>query len=403
MTAFGDLKVAVEAIRGKAFEYLTKPFDLPSALALVQRAVERHGGDIVKPDNGLADQLQRDLMLGSSPAMQKVYKEVAFAAQSNQPVLIQGEPGTGKSLVAMMVHRMSGRASEPFLFFRPDANRSTESDSELFGTRMPSLEPGEDGLQGPPCQPGLLALAGKGSLVIEEFTELSISTQARVLSAIETGSYQALLSAKRERSQARLLFTTSQDLIGEGMEDEVLEALLSQLRVCCIQLPPLRDRREDIRTLVQAFLAIASPERSQSLSDEALRWLERREWPGNVRELKQFIQHAAVHCNGPVIDVRNFSGIETTEEEESASEGARQELADATRRWLKVKLKKDPTDARYVAANEVGFLHDQCLEVVEHALIRAMLEYYQGNRAAVAARLGLHRTTLRQKMKRYGL
>lgn len=399
MTAFGDLKVAVEAVRGRAFEYLTKPFDLATMLNTVRRAAE--STEESQPRTGHdASPLQHDTMLGDSPAMQGVYKQIAIAAQSDAPVLIDGEAGTGKSLVARMIHRFSNRAAEPLVFFRPDDNHVTESDAELFGTYLPSTVSGSS--SGPNKQPGLMFLAGKGTLVVDEVAQLSIAAQAKLLSAIESGSFQAIASAESDPFRARLLFTSSFDLEGACNDGAVYEPLAAQMRVINIQLPTLRERRGDIRSLAEAFLAMESPEAPKRLSDRALQVLESQPWPGNVRQLKQTLQYAALHARGSVVNPEDLPAMRSQPGDDSSAGSVSGDLEQATRSWLLAHCPHDLPDEGS-AELQSGFLHEQFLAIAERALIQAMLERCGGNRASVASRLGIHRTTLRQKMKRYGL
>lgn len=388
MTAFGDLKVAVDAVRGKAFEYLTKPFDLTTVLNVVERASQNPKAprSLDSKTEAIATQ---ETILGDSAAMQAVYKKIAIAAQSNAPVLIDGETGTGKSLVARMIHRFSLRAAEPLVFFRPDETHTSESDAELFGTCLPtsiSLS------GGPNKQPGLLLLAGSGTLVIDEVTHMSIAAQAKLLGAIESGSFQAIASAEPEPLRGRILFTSSLDLEGASLDGAWYEPLAALMRVINIQLPPLRERLADIRRLAPAFLATSDP--NKRLSERAVRALENQSWPGNVRELKQAIQYATVHARGSVIEPEDLPSFESAAIHE-ASSSTDTMLEQSTRAWLKAH--SEPADVT------AGFLHDRFLAVAERALIHAMLEACGGNRATVAARLGMHRTTLRQKMRRYDL
>lgn len=404
MTAFGDLKVAVEAVRGRAFEYLTKPFDLATVLNLVARAAQSTvpTGSVAKNYEG--SKFAQDTMLGDSPAMQRVYKQIAIAAQSDAPVLIDGESGTGKSLVARMIHRFGNRATQPLVFFRPDADHIMESDAELFGTCLPSAMTGSSmvGSVGPNKQPGLMLLSGQGTLVIDEVVELSIAAQAKLLGAIEAGTYQAISSAESDPFRARLVFTSSFDLEGACNDGELYEPLAAQMRVINIQLPPLRERRDDIRGLAQEFLAMVAGDRRRHFSDAAIQSLESQSWPGNVRQLKQAVQYAAVHARGSIINAEDLPSLESQTADRSITGSYAEHLEQATRSWLQSQCEQE---SRIHGDSEIpaGFLYDHFLAIAERALIQAMLEECGGNRAAVASRLGLHRTTLRQKMKRYEL
>lgn len=400
MTAFGDLKVAVEAVRGRAFEYMTKPFDLAAALNAVHRAAQSVRASAQQSGVDIAKELQQDTMLGDSPAMQGVYKQIAIAAQSDAPVLIDGETGTGKSLVARMIHHFSNRASEPLVFFRPDAEHVSESDAELFGTCLPSMVYGL--AAGASKQPGLMLLSGIGTLVVDEVTELSIAAQAKLLGAIESGSFQAIASAESDPFRARILFTSSLDLESACNDGALYEPLATQMRVINIQLPPLRERRGDIRGLANAFLSMVSADTTKRFSEAAIQILEMQFWPGNVRQLKQAVQYAAVHARGSVVHPEDLPAMESQVVAEQKTDTTAENLERATRSWLMTQCARERREEGS-PETAAGFLYDQFLAIAERALIEAMLEECGGNRAAVASRLGIHRTTLRQKMKRYGL
>lgn len=400
MTAFGDLKVAVEAVRGRAFDYLTKPFDLSTVLSLVDRAAQDARRPMPATVNTSIEKGSHDTMLGDSSAMQGVYKQIAIAAPSDTPVLIEGETGTGKSLVARMIHRFSRRALQPLVFFRPDTEHMTESEGELFGTCLPSTVTGN--ALGPNKQPGLMLLSGEGTLVIDEVVELSIAAQAKLLGAIETGSYQAIASAESDPFRARLVFTSSFDLEGACHDGALYEPLAAQMRVINIRIPPLRERREDIRGLAKAFLAMATPDPRKHFSEKAFQFLESHPWPGNVRQLKQAVQYAALRAPGTLINPEDLPVLEGQPGAQSIAGSAAENLEHATRSWLQAQCDQDKGFRTETEFPE-GFLYDQFLAIAERALIQAMLEECGGNRAAVASRLGWHRTTLRQKMKRYGL
>jgi DNA-binding NtrC family response regulator len=403
MTAFGDLKIAVEAVRGKAFDYLTKPFDLSEAMDSVHRAVGNPRTTTHGPDEELMDPWKQDMILGSSRAMQQVYKQIALASNSEATVLIEGESGSGKSSVASMIHRLSGRAPEPFLFFRPIIDRPSESEAELFGSALPPSKPSLNHDATNVVQPGLLSLAAMGTLVIEEPSALSLGAQAKLLSAMETGCYQPVHSGERVELRARLLFTSSTDLNQAVDEEESLASFVAQIQLFKIVLPPLRERREDIRALVQAFLGAVSPDRRLRITDEAMKSLEPRPWLGNVRELKHTIQRAAIRARGHLIELADVADATSASSILGASGVSAGQLAASTRQWLASQLGTGDAIEPLDASSSSGFLHEECLAVVERALIEEMLQRCDGNRAAIAARLGMHRTTLRQKIKRYGL
>jgi two-component system nitrogen regulation response regulator GlnG len=398
MTAFGDLQTAVDAIHGRAFEYLTKPFDLEIALQSVRRAIAQRRTKISDTNESTAHQIQNGLILGSSVAMQAIYKQIAIAASVDSTVLIEGDRGTGKGIVAAMIHRFSSRSKEPFLSISSVIDRPSDFESELFGSGASELS------TGPLYKTGLIQLASAGTLVVEEIGMVPPSTQLKLLRAIESKTYYPLMTAEAGQLNARLLFTTVHDIDSLAAEGELLEEFRSQLQVYRIALPPLRDRREDIAPMAQAFVAnIASAQGSMQISEQALQELERRDWPGNIRELRQTIQRAAMVATGKVIEIEDLPQVQTVGPGNVSSSIKERQLRDATRMWTIEHLKISQASFSRTEMDTVGTLYEDMLAVVEPSLITQTLEEFSGNRAAAAALLGLHRSTLRQKMKRYGI
>ncbi|MFM8174913.1 MAG: sigma-54-dependent transcriptional regulator, partial [Pirellulaceae bacterium] len=392
MTAFGDLKVAVDAIQGRAFEYLTKPFSLEVGLHTIQRALQQIPLNRPTPDSEMIRQLRQETLLGNSHSMQEVYKQIAVAANIETPVFIEGESGTGKSLVAAMIHRFSRRCGGPFLGYRTVEESRNQCSADLFGMAMATNES--------PVQTGLLQLAADGTLVIEEVGGLPAATQSQILASLETGSFTAVGGSRPIDLRVRLLFTSIHGLETLEGDGDLVPALRSQLDVCVIRIPPLRERIEDIRHLIDGFLAVASDGQPMAITEPAIEQLESRSWFGNVRQLRQAIQYGAVRAKGGVIQLEDLP-IELRHES-SIPDTHDQMLRTATKRWISQRLVSLPNDAAIHSTTQEGFLYEECIALVEEALIEQMMQEMGGNRAAVAQRLGIHRSTLRQKMKRFG-
>lgn len=392
MTAFGDLKVAVDAIQGRAFEYLTKPFSLEVGLHSIQRALQQKPLNRPTPDSDLIRQLRQETLMGNSQAMQEVYKQIAVAANIETPVFIEGESGTGKSLVAAMIHRFSRRCGGPFLGYRTVEESKTQCSADLFGMAVATNES--------PVQTGLLQLAADGTLVIEEVGDLPTATQTQILSALETGRFTAVGGSRPIDLKVRLLFTSRHGLGNLEGDGDLVPALRSQLDVCAIRIPPLRERVEDIRHLIEGFLTVASDGQPIAITGPAIEQLESRSWFGNVRQLRQAIQYGAVRAKGGVIQLEDLP-VEPRHES-STPDTHDQILRTAIKRWISQRMVSLPGDAPATPINQEGFLYEECIALVEEALIEQMMLEMGGNRAAVAQRLGIHRSTLRQKMKRFG-
>lgn len=406
MTAFGDLKIAVDAVKNKAFEYLTKPFALETALHAAERAFRIHSSLQDEASDEL--DLSVDAVLGRAAVMQDVYKQIALAASNDWPVLISGEQGVGKSIVARFIHQYGKRREHPLLTFRPNPDDPIECLCELYGFDLGAnlgVESGaEKSLQNQNhlARLGLLRLAGSGSVVVDEATLLPLSVQTRLLESLESQTFVALSSNRHHSLAARLIFTTSSKWDASLLDDELYPQFYSHLQIHKIHIPTLAEHREDIPLLVRAALqqpAFGGPLR---ITDRAMHELKQRPWRGNIRELNQVLQKAAVKAGASLIDLDDLPPpAYATDGSNSHSEVSR-ELDLVTRRWLNQHL-ADDDDPASPAAERKGFLYEQCVEVVERAMISATLENTQGNRALAAEYLGLHRTTLRQKAKRLGI
>jgi len=424
MTAFGDLKTAVQAVQGSAFEYLTKPFDLEVALQSVQRALAlRHlhpaaipNGDTKSPREAgstgdgkgskshAAELPEAETILGKSPAMQAVYKQIAMAASIDSIVLIEGEEGTGKNLVADRIHEFSQRRDKPLLMISAIPGKDIEFESELFGSGRSE----SDALQ--PLRTGLLELADEGTVLIDEVGAISLTNQLRLIRAIESQSFCRIGDTEPKKLRCRLLFTSSHSVKKLLAEGELDRRLASQLEVFRVELPPLRERRDDIPSMVHIFLNSKSLPAGVRITKQALEELKKRNWPGNIRELRHSIEKAAVRSSGGMIHLEDLPLESSLSNHPSDQPESQLQLERAANAWTTEYLaSKSATDSTEAGSNSgqgeglPGMLYDEFLGVVEPALLKTVLDYLQGNRAAAASMLGLHRSTLRQKMRRYRL
>jgi DNA-binding NtrC family response regulator len=392
MTAFGNLQTAVRAVEEGAFDYLTKPFELEDATDVVRRALaHRHGADAAKrtavPGDNTTDAELTETIVGSSAVMQSVFRQIAFVAQSDASVLILGESGTGKELVARAIHRHSSRTAEPFMPVSLAAMNASSVESELFG-HVKGAFPGATA-----DHKGILELAGAGTILLDEIGDVPISLQLKLLRAIEHQEIIPVGSAKSRRCRFRVLAATNRDpgkLIDEGL---FREDLYFRLNVVRIDLPSLSDRAEDIPDLARHFLNQMTGSRAgSSLSSAALLELSGRDWPGNVRELRNAVEHAAIMARGGTIEVAHLPPADlTTTRSASSSELLQREIS----RWAAQQLQ--PLDS----ADSEAVLYEDLLQLVEPPLLNAVLAHCRNNRAAAARLLGLHRATLRQKLKNH--
>ena len=390
MTAFGNLETAVRAVEEGAFDYLTKPFELSDANDVVRRALEhRHATRTASPEGDSDDAALAETIVGSSPAMQAVFKQIAFVAQSDAPVLITGESGTGKELVARAIHRHSPRSSEPFMPVSLAAMNEASVESELFGHVKGAF------LGATAERKGILEIAGSGTILLDEIGDVPTAVQLKLLRTIEHQEIVPVGSAEPRQCGFRVVAATNRDL-GRLIEEGLFrEDLYFRLGVVKIELPPLRERPEDIPDLARHFLSLmAGKSTDGTLSSSALLELSGRPWPGNVRELRNVVEHAAIMSRGGTIEASHLPPADsTTTRSASSSDVLQREIV----RWASEQLQ--PLDG----AGSEAALYEDVLQLVEPPLLNAVLAHCRNNRAAAARLLGLHRATLRQKLKNHGI
>ena len=414
MTAFGDLPTAVRAMEAKVFEYLTKPFDLDAAITTVERGLASRDSrnaadesalrtDTPSPEHPLSSSDEFEL-LGSSPAMQTVFKRIAMAAITDCPVLICGESGTGKELVARAIHRHSARQNEPYLAVAPVSLNPALIESELFGHERGAFTGADQ------ARRGVFELAGQGTILLDEIGDLPMAQQVKLLRVLEQREYLPVGSSKPREVKSRVLAATHRNLSQFVSDGVFREDLYFRLAVFTIELPPLRERKIDIVPLALRFLQRHGyPANISSLARETIEAMEAYAWPGNVRELRNAMDHAAVLARGNRIHsehLPNMQGAATSKASTNeATFDARFEQL--IRSWVaKQELQLDTSDSTETTDELTGnedesTLYAEFLRTVEPPLLRALLDASQGNRAAVAQKLGMHRSTLRQKMRNY--
>ncbi|WP_435010615.1 sigma-54-dependent transcriptional regulator [Tundrisphaera lichenicola] len=385
MTAFGNLETAVRAMEGGAFDYLVKPFDLDQGTTIIKRALERRRSGPEKPGPGPDG---TEALIGSSPAMQDLFKKIALVAPTDVPVLITGESGTGKELIARAIHRHSARRDRAFLPICPAALSPGLVEGELFGHVRGSFTGANQDRK------GLLELASGGTVLLDEVGDIPLNLQVKLLRAIEHREVTPVGDARPRPTDIRLVAATNQPLDDLMKSGQFRQDLYFRLSVFRIEVPPLRDRRGDIPLLADHFLnrsRFSSGNRTE-ITDEAVEELDSRPWAGNVRELRNAIEHAAVISRGQPIRPEHLPTIGLGTENStrgSSAEGLREQCA----AWA----------SREGSIPEGGSLYERFLEFAEPPLLQAVLRTHRGNRALAAQALGIHRATLRQKLKKYGI
>ena len=396
MTAHGDLSTAVEAVRQGAFDYIAKPFDLAQIERLIGRALAQ---PVAAPTAAI--EVQTDGLVGRTPAMQEVFKRIALVAPSDACVMLAGDSGTGKELVARAIHRYSRRSGGPFVAVNVAALSPTVAESELFG-HVRGAFTGAD-------QPrtGLLVEADGGTLFLDEVADIPLAVQVKLLRALEHGEVLPVGSGRTVRTNFRLITATHQDLPAKVRAGEFRHDLYFRLATFAIELPPLAQRRDDIPLLVEFFaqrLAAKTAGDSPRVAQAAVDELIDRDWHGNVRELRNAVEHALILAQGGVIlpehlppPLPPLHAPAPTARAAVAASPAADPLADLrelVQRWAQQRLR---------SSEGATALYDEFLALIEPPFLEAALKKHHGQCASAARVLGIHRTTLKKKLDQYGI
>ncbi len=384
MTAHSDLDSAVSSYQGGAFEYLPKPFDVDEAIALVKRAVAHHHEQLKNAGSPVETAATPEI-IGESPAMQEVFRAIGRLSNSNITVLINGESGTGKELVAHALHRHSPRASRPFIALNMAAIPKDLMESELFGHEKGAFTGASAQRQ------GRFEQANGGTLFLDEIGDMPLETQTRLLRVLADGEFYRVGGHTPVKVDVRIIAATHQNLERLVAEGKFREDLFHRLNVIRVHIPRLRDRREDIPTLVAHFLVRAARELNvehKVLRPETAAYLQQLPWPGNVRQLENTCRWLTVMASGREILVSDLPPELRNMADSDAAARPAQNWEQALADWARKQL----------AAGGQPLL-DTAMPAFEKIMITCALNHTGGRRRDAAELLGWGRNTLTRKIK----
>jgi len=372
LTGHNDAKQAVECMRIGAADYILKPYMIEELLVIIDRIME-HKDLLIKSEvlEKRSDEKYRNKIIGESDLIKQLLSFAEKAARSESNVLIEGETGTGKELIAEFIHRKSTRAQKPFVVINCASLPDQLIESELFGYEKGAFTDAKAAKQ------GLVEIANGGTLFLDEIGELSLTIQPKLLRFLENGDFRRIGGLTNLNSNVRIIGATNRNLIHEAEQKKFRQDLLFRLNVVTLSIPPLRDRKDDIKILAEHFIKLKSPVRSpRSLSEDALEALKKYRFPGNIRELEHIIERAIIFSEGNIIRALNLFLPESA-----------------------------GNQANLLPHAETILSPDQLvsMEELEKAHISKVLEANKWEQNKTAQMLGISLKTLYNKIKKYNL
>ena len=382
ITAHAQMQSTITAMKEGAYDYLEKPFDIEELKIVIEKAFrDLSMREELKELKKAALETESPQMIGKSPGILKVFKDIGKVAPKDITVLITGESGTGKELVAKAIHFNSGRAHGPFVAINSASIPKELLESELFGYRKGAFTGAVADKK------GKIEAAAGGTLFLDEIAEMESGLQAKILRFLQEREFSPLGGTEIFKADVRIIGATNKNLQEAVSKGLFREDLYYRFNVVQIKMPPLRERKEDIPLLVKFFLREASERletEERELSKEAKAALLKYDWPGNIRELDNVIKRACVLSSGAVIEKKDLLLDEDT--------------SYSIKDFLEEKLKRYLKDMTKITNFN---LHDTVLSEVEKALISIVLRETNGNQLKTAKVLGINRNTLRTKIKEY--
>ena len=346
ITGLSEIGIAVRAMKLGAFDYLPKPFEPDQLKLVLERALERRRllQENINLKSALSSKYRFENIIGASPAMQNVYRLIAQCAPTNSTVLISGESGTGKELIARAIHYNSLRKDRPFVPVDCNSLSETLLESELFGHVKGSFTGAITNKR------GMFEVANGGTLFLDEIGNISLPTQAKLLRVIQEREFRAVGDTRSQEADVRVIAATNKDLVAMVKAETFREDLYYRINIFPIQVPPLRERREDIPALAHHFLGVFSRElgrKAEGFSDGAMSLLVNHAWPGNVRELENTVQRALILAGDGMVRKAHLAGL---------AEGAPQAPVDVPRTSERLKQAKKAARERSVESLEKEFV-----------------------------------------------
>ncbi|WP_041417845.1 nitrogen regulation protein NR(I) [Shewanella woodyi] len=385
MTAHSDLDSAVNAYQAGAFEYLPKPFDIDEAIALVERALTHSNEQIVKQNDELT--VKAPEIIGEAPAMQEVFRAIGRLSRSSISVLINGQSGTGKELVAGALHKHSPRKEKPFIAINMAAIPKDLIESELFGHEKGAFTGAAAVRQ------GRFEQANGGTLFLDEIGDMPLDVQTRLLRVLADGQFYRVGGHSPVQVDVRIIAATHQDLELLVQKGEFREDLYHRLNVIRVHLPALSQRREDIPQLARHFLSSAAKEiavEPKSLTKETAEKLSQLPWPGNVRQLENTCRWLMVMASGQEILPQDLPPelLQEPSQTNSLSTGEPADWQESLKLWIDERLTAGEND-----------LLTEVQPAFERILLQTALAHTNGHKQEAAKRLGWGRNTLTRKLK----
>ncbi len=386
VSAKNNLQTAISATKQGAYEYLPKPFDLDELQKLVKKALESKQNS--KNKTKLKNESEKQLIVGRSPSMQELYKSIARLSQNDLTVMIYGESGTGKELVAKALHKYSARSEKPFIALNMAAIPNDLIESELFGHEKGSFTGAHQ------KSDGKFKLAEKGTLFLDEIGDMPIDAQTRLLRVLQEGEFTPIGGKEKILADTRIIAATHKNLSSLIEKGEFREDLFYRLNVVPINIPPLRERKEDIPELVNHFLEKAKTLKLEpkKFTTESFQILEKYQWPGNVRELENFILKLCALYTDEIImnedlvkEIKNLQKLD-------------QQMLDTDSQFSKILENYLSKNINKINTEYQGDVYNYFVTELEKVLLFEVLKNKNGNQLKAAELLGLNRNTLRKKI-----